>query len=146
VDGSVTDRGDVGRSPHELVNPPELGRPSGYSHAVVAAPGRTIYLAGQTGHGADGSIPGGLVEQFDAAAANVVTALEAAGGRPEHLVSMLIFTTDLQEYLAVSEPIGEAYRRHFGKHFGAKALIEVAGLVGGANIELVCTAVVPEGS
>jgi enamine deaminase RidA (YjgF/YER057c/UK114 family) len=131
---------------HEIVNPPSLGKPSGYSHAVVAARGRTVYLAGQTAHASDGSIPEGIVEQFDAAASNVVTAMEATGARPEHLVSMQIFTTDLAGYLAASEPIGHAYRRHFGKHFGAKALIEVGGLVGGASIELVCIAVVPDGS
>ena len=136
------DSGDP--SPHSIVNPRSLPDPSGYSHAVVAASGRTVYVAGQTAHGRDGTIPDGLVEQFDAAAANVVTALDAAGARPNHLVSMLIFTTDLAGYLAASEPIGRAYRRHFGNHFGAKGLIEVKGLVGGATIELVCVAVIPE--
>jgi len=135
-------RGDA--SPHGIVNPDSLPKPSGYSHAVVAAAGRTIYLAGQTGHAPDGSIAEGIVDQFDAAASSVVTALQAAGARPEHLVSMLIFTTDLSGYLAASEPIGEVYQRHFGRHFGAKALIEVRGLVGGATVELVCVAVVPE--
>lgn len=144
MDGAVSPSADGPRSPHEIVNPANLARPSGYSHAVVAGPGRAVYLAGQTAHGPDGSIPDGIVEQFDAAAANVVTALEAAGARAEYLVSMLIFTTDLAGYLAASEPIGEAYRRHFGKHFGAKALVEVKGLVDGAAIELVCVAVVPD--
>ena len=59
---------------------------------------------------------------------------------------MQIFTTDLKAYKADLKAIGAAYRRHFGKHFGAKALIEVRGLVGGAKIELVCVAAVPDGS
>jgi len=111
---------------------------------VVAAPGHAVYVAGQTAHRRDGSIPDDIVEQFDGAAANVVTALVEAGARPQHVVSMSIFTTDLAGYLAASEPIGAAYRRHFGKHFGATALIEVKGLVDGAKIELVCVAVIPE--
>ena len=82
---------------------------------VVPAPGRTIYLAGQTGHGADDSIPEGLIEQFDAACANVLTALAGAGAGAEDLVSMQIFTTDLAGYLAESEEIGRAYRARFGR-------------------------------
>jgi enamine deaminase RidA (YjgF/YER057c/UK114 family) len=134
----------VSYSPHEIVNPPDLPRPSGYAHAVAAAPGRTIYLAGETAHAADGSIPDDVGEQFDRACAAVVEALGAAGGAPEDLVSMQIFTTDLAGYLAASKAAGEAYRRHFGKHFVATALIEVKGLVGGAKVELMCVAVVPD--
>src|SRR5207302_11228932 len=92
LDGTVT-------GPHELVNPPTLSRPWGFSHAVVAAPGTAVYVAGQTAEQRDGSIVDDLVEQFDAAAANVVEALAAAGASPDHLVSMQIFTTDLAEYL-----------------------------------------------
>jgi enamine deaminase RidA (YjgF/YER057c/UK114 family) len=146
VDRAVSEPPGEPISPHRIVDPQSLAKPAGYSHAVVAGSGRTVYLAGQTAHAPDGSIPDGIVEQFDAAASNVVTVLDAAGARPEHLVSMLIFTTDLHAYLSASEPIGRAYRRHFGRHFGAKALIEVQGLVGGASIELVCVAVVPDGS
>jgi enamine deaminase RidA (YjgF/YER057c/UK114 family) len=111
---------------------------------VVPAPGRTIYLAGETGHGADDSIPDGLVEQFDAACGNVVRALAGAEARPEHLVSLQIFTTDLEGYLAQSKEIGRAYRTHFGRHYAATALVEVKGLVGAAKVELMGIAVVPD--
>ncbi len=136
---------DVTASPHRIINPPALERPSGYAHAVVPAPGRTIYLAGQTAHGLDGSLPGGgIVEQFDVAASHVVIALQAAGAGPEHLVSLQIFVTDLEGYLADSKAIGRAYRAHFGRHFGATALIEVSRLAGQAKVELMGVAVVPE--
>ena len=36
--------------------------------------------------------------------------------------------TDLEGYLADSKAIGQAYRAHFGRHFGATALIEVSRL------------------
>ncbi len=130
-------------SEHRAINPDSLGRAWGFSHVVVPAPGRTIYLAGETGHGPDDSIPDGLVEQFDAACANVLGALAAAGARPQDLVSMQIFTTDLAGYLRASKQIGRAYRSHFGRHFAATALLEVSGLVGGAKVELVCVAVLP---
>jgi enamine deaminase RidA (YjgF/YER057c/UK114 family) len=130
-------------SAHRSVNPDALSAPWGYSHVVVPAPGRTIYLAGETGHARDGSIAEDLVEQFAAACQNVVTALAAADARPEHVVSLQIFTTHLDEYLARSGEIGRAYRERFGHHFAASALIGVAGLVGGAKVELMATAVMP---
>ena len=73
---------------HELLNPEGLVEASGFTHAVVAAPGRLVFLAGQTGHSADLSISNDFVEQFDAACGNVATALDGAGGRPQDLVSM----------------------------------------------------------
>jgi enamine deaminase RidA (YjgF/YER057c/UK114 family) len=131
--------------PHRAINPPSLARPSGFSHAVVAAPGRTVYLAGQTPSGSDGAIRGAtIVEQFDAAARNLLVALQAAGGAPEHLVSMQIFTTDLAAYRSELQAIGAAYRRHFGRHYPAMALLEVSALFApGALIEIQAIAVIP---
>ena len=132
--------------PHEIVNPDALASPIGFSHAVVASPGRTVYLGGQTGHDGSGEIVGpGVVEQFDRAASNVIIALEAAGGRPEHIVSMQIFVTDLDDYRSSLKPLNEAYRKHFGKRYPAVALFGMTGLFDPkAKVELVCIAVVPE--
>jgi enamine deaminase RidA (YjgF/YER057c/UK114 family) len=130
-------------SPHEIRNPETLPRPSGFSHAVIAQTGRTVYLAGQTAQRPDGAIVAGTVaEQFDVAAGNVVLALEAAGAHPQDLVSMQIFVTDLAEYQRVSKQIGEAYRRHFGRHYPAMALLEVSRLFDPkAKVELMAIAV-----
>jgi enamine deaminase RidA (YjgF/YER057c/UK114 family) len=138
VDGTVT-------SPHELLNPDNLARPVGFSHAVIAAPGRVVYLGGQTAHDADGRITGSTIaEQFARAAANVVTALGAAGAAPEHLVSMVIYVTDVTAYRESLDELGDAYRAHFGRHYPALSLFEVKGLFDpAAQVELVCTAVVP---
>ena len=81
-----------------IVNPPELPEPVGFAHAVVA--GGAVYLGGQTGDGAS------LVEQFDSAAAKLVTALRAAGGEPDRLVSLVIYTTDIEEYRASTRELG----------------------------------------
>src|SRR5207302_10592460 len=60
-------------SPHEIRNPQTLPHPSGFSHAVIAQAGRTVYLAGQTAQRADGTVTGAtMAEQFDVAAGNVV--------------------------------------------------------------------------
>lgn len=132
--------------PHRIVNPESLPPAVGFAHAVVAAPGRTVYLGGETAHDRDGRLQGDtLVEQFDATLANVVRALEAAGGRPEHLVSLHIFVTDAAAYRGSLTAIGECYRRHLGRHFPAMALFEVSGLFDpAARVEVTGVAVVPD--
>lgn len=130
---------------HEIVNPAALAKPVGFAHAVVAAPGRTVYLGGQTAQDPGGAIVGDTVAaQFDVAAGNVVTALAATGGRPEHLVSLMIYVTDVSAYRAVLRELAPVYRKHFGTHYPAIALIGVAELFDpDALLELVGTAVVP---
>ncbi len=131
MEGSVT--------PHRIVNPEALGGPAGFAHAVVAAPGRAVYLGGQIGAGET------ITEQFAAATGNVVTALRAAGAEPQHLVSLTIYVTDVEEYRKALSPIGAAYRKHFGKHYPAMALFEVSRLFErDALVELVGVAVVPD--
>jgi enamine deaminase RidA (YjgF/YER057c/UK114 family) len=120
-----------------IVNPPELPEPIGFAHAVVAA--GAVYLGGQIGEGAS------LVEQFDSAASRVLTALKAAGGEPEQLVSLVIYTTDIDGYRAASKELGEVWRRHFGRHYPAMALIGVSALFEpGAQVELMGVAVLDD--
>jgi enamine deaminase RidA (YjgF/YER057c/UK114 family) len=132
--------------PHRLVNPDTLAPPVGFAHAVLAAPGRLVFLGGQVAHDNEGVCRGAdVVEQFEWAAANVLAALGAAGAAPEHLVSVQIFTTDLDAYRAARVELGEAYRRAFGRHYPAMAVFGVSGLFDpDALVELVCVAVVPE--
>ena len=116
-------------SPHVVIRTSRLPRPVGYNHGILAESGRTLHIAGQVGVDRDGVVvAGGVVAQFDAAAANVAAVLEAADAAPEHLVSMQIFVTDVVAYREASQQIGEAYRRHFGGHYPAVSLVEVTGL------------------
>ena len=118
-----------------IVNPPELPEPVGFAHAVVA--GGTVYLAGQIGDGAT------LVEQFDSAASRVVTALRAAGGEPEQLVSLVVYTTEMDDYRAARSELAAVWQRHFGRHYPAMALVGVSALVDpDAKVELMGIAVV----
>jgi enamine deaminase RidA (YjgF/YER057c/UK114 family) len=130
-------------SPHELRNAEALPAPRGFSHAVVAQQGRTVYLAGQTAQRKDGSlVDGTIADQFAVAAGNVAIALEAAGAHPRDVVSLQIFVTDIAEYQRLSKQIGEAYRRHFGNHYPAMALLEVRRLYDpAAKVELMAIAV-----
>jgi enamine deaminase RidA (YjgF/YER057c/UK114 family) len=131
---------------HEIFNPRGLAPPAGYSHAVAAGPGRLVHLGGQAGLDASGGLVGDdLGAQFDQAASNLVSALAAAGGSPEDLVSLHIYVTDVGAYRAKLEELGEIYRRHFDRHYPALALFGVRELFDpGALVELVGVAVVPD--
>ena len=129
---------------NEIVTAPELAPPVGFAHAVVAGPGRTVYLGGQTAQDASGAIVGAtIVEQFDQACGNVAAALRAAGGQPSDLVSLVIYVTDLEAYRESLKDLGAAHRRHLGRHYPAMALFGVTGLFDpAAMVELVGVAVV----
>ena len=130
-------------SSHQFLNPEGLAPPRGFSHGAIPAEGRTLYIAGQTGHHEDMTLDDGLVEQFARACQSVARVIAAAGGEPDDLVSMTIYTTDVAGYKENLGPIGEAYREVFGKHFPSMALIGVAELFDPeARVELVCTAVI----
>jgi enamine deaminase RidA (YjgF/YER057c/UK114 family) len=130
--------GAIAMSPHRIVNPPELGAPSGFSHAIVAV-GTTVYLAGQIGVGPT------IAEQFDSAAGNLIVALRAAGGDVADLVSLQIFVTDVAAYKESLPAIGRAWREHFGRHYPAMGLFGVTELFEpGALVELMGIAVLPE--
>jgi len=113
----------------ERVNPPSLARPSGFSHAVVATGGRLIFLAGQTALDSSGAIVGqDVVAQFAKALGNLLAALHAAGGEPEQLTSLTVYTTDLEDYRAHGREIGAVWRRLVGSEYPAMAAIGVARL------------------
>lgn len=127
---------------HEMVNPPELGPAIGFSHATVA--GRTVYLGGQTAQDSTGKIVGDdIVSQFDRALSNVVTALTAAGGKPDDIVSMVIYTTDMAAYRGSLKALGRAYQSRLGRHYPAMALLGVTELFDPqAMVEIIATAVI----
>jgi enamine deaminase RidA (YjgF/YER057c/UK114 family) len=129
----------------EFRNPEELMPPSGFSHLALAS-GRLVFVAGQTAHQVDGKLKGETLEdQFAAAAANVVTALGAAGAQPEHMVWLQIFTTDVDAYTSSLRSLGAAYRAAFGAHYPPMGLFGVTRLFDpAAKVELMAIAVVPD--
>lgn len=130
---------------HAQVNPEGLLPPVGFSHAVVAPSGRTVYLGGQTGHHGDGSLDEGIVAQFGQALRNLVTVLDAAGAQVEDLVSVQLFVTDVAAYRAAPKELGQVYRDVLGRHFPAMALFGVTELYDpDALVEIVATAVIAD--
>ncbi len=125
----------------EFHNPSDLPPPRGFSHVSVAGPGRLITVAGQVGQASDGNYPESLVDQFRFACENVGRALAAAGATPQSVVSLQIFTTNVDGYRESLRSIGEAYRATFNDHYPPMALLGVSRLFDQeAQVELLATA------
>lgn len=135
-------------SPHEFLAPEGLMPARGFSHVAVASPGRIVQVAGQTAHDEAGVVIGEThAEQWAKALENVVTALQAAEARPEHIVSMQVYVTDISAYRRSLTEIGAAWQATIGKHFPAISLFGIESLVAPeAEVEIVVTAVVPDGA
>lgn len=129
----------------EPVNPETLARPSGFAHAMVATGGRLVFLAGQTAIDAAGAIVGDTITaQFEQALANLLVALRAAGGQPEHLASLTVYAVDLADYRAHGRELGEVWRRLAGPRYPAMAAVGVSRLWDAeALVEIQGLAVVP---
>lgn len=96
---------------------------SHYCHVVRA--GGFVYLSGMVGMKADGTIPDGLVEQFRIAMDSIDRCLRQAGGRPDQVVKVQVFMTDISERPLIN-PIRQKY---FGDHRPASTLVEVTKLI-----------------
>lgn len=114
----------------ELLNPPGLEKPVGYSHVAKITSGTLMYIAGQAPFDASGAVVGrgDFVAQFRQVMANLRRAVEGAGGRPDQLAVLTMYLTNLKAYLDNKAPIGAAYREVFGRHFPAITLVEVTSL------------------
>ena len=81
------------------------------------------------------------------ALANLLTALRAAGGGPEHLAALTIYIVDVPDYRAHARAIGEVWRRLAGRDYPATAGIGVARLWDDdALVEVQGVAEIPEQS
>jgi enamine deaminase RidA (YjgF/YER057c/UK114 family) len=129
----------------EFLQPTGWAAPKGYANGVCAS-GRQIYLAGQIGwNESQQLVSSRFAVQVRQALQNIVVLLAQAGGRPEHLVRLTWFVTDLDEYRAELKEIGAAYRDVIGRHYPPMSVVGVAGLLEqGAKVEIEATAVMPE--
>jgi enamine deaminase RidA (YjgF/YER057c/UK114 family) len=129
---------------HKSINPASLPKPSGYAHGILAD--NTVFLGGQTALDKNMKIvPGGIVEQFTQAFSNVLTTLREAGGQPEDLVTVTIYLTDVDDYMANGREIGRIWREMAGTQYPAMAGIGVTRLwQKEAMIEIQGIAVIPQ--
>lgn len=129
-----------------IVRPSHFPKPRGYSDGLIApAGGRLLYVSGQIAWDKDARIVStDFATQFLQALDNVIAVVREAGGGTEHIVRLLAFVTDLDEYRAATRAIGEGWRARMGKYYPAMSLVKVAGLLEpGAKVEIEGSAVLP---
>ncbi len=114
----------------ETINPEQLARPSGFSHAVKVQGQTIVFLAGQTAQDAQGRIvhEGDMVRQFDQALSNLSVAAAAAGTSLAQVARFNIYVTNKEVYKDNVKRVGEVYSKYFDRHYPAMSLIEVKGL------------------
>jgi enamine deaminase RidA (YjgF/YER057c/UK114 family) len=91
-------------------NPPGMTKPAAYSHVVeVNGPHRAVYLAGQTGVGADGKVAQGFRAQAVQVMENIKTALASVGGDFDHIVKLTSYLTDIEANADVFREVRASY-------------------------------------
>jgi enamine deaminase RidA (YjgF/YER057c/UK114 family) len=92
-------------SGNRYINPPGLVKPNGYTHVVVAADGRTVYIAGQVAFDAAGKVvgEGDFKTQAEQVYGNLRKALASVGATFADLVKTTILVTDSKNVPALRE-------------------------------------------
>jgi 2-iminobutanoate/2-iminopropanoate deaminase len=103
-----------------------------YSQAVFAQ-GKFLFISGQIGITADGSMAGDTVEaQTRQVIMNLRMILDAAGMTPANLVKTTIYLKSMADFAAVNEVYGEMV----GSEPPARATVEVSRLPKDALVEI----------
>ncbi len=112
----------------------------GYSRAVRS--GNVIAVTGTVGINADGTYVPSVTEQTRRALEIIRAALEALGGRLEHVIRTRMFVTDISRW----EEVAAAHGKVFGEIRPATTMVEVTRLIdAGAQIEIEADAILPAG-
>ena len=109
-----------------FVNPRDVHAPVGpYSHtAVVQGGSELVFISGQVGMRADGSIPSSFGEQVEITFQNLQACLAAHGLGVDAVVKLGVFVLPGQDF----QLLRAARERHFGAHRAASTSVFVPQL------------------
>jgi len=100
--------------------------------------GNTLYVAGQQGPDAQGKVTGtDITLQTTNAIAAVKKVIEHAGFKMTDVVAVTVYVTDLNDV----KKMNDVYVKLIPDPKPARATVQVAGLIGGAKIEMSAIAV-----
>src|SRR5262245_48826144 len=110
------------------IDPPSLSKPTGYTHAVEATGGRTIYISGQVAYDREGRIvgEGDFAAQTRQVFDNLAAALAAADAGFDDVVKITVFVTDVAHVQAFRDLRDRAFA---GARLPASTFVQVARLV-----------------
>ncbi len=119
----------------KIIYPPEFRPGAPFSPGVLAD--GTLYVAGQTGTDLKtNKLPDNFPAEVRATLDRIGIVLKAAGMDYSDAVSVIVYMTDLTLF----PQMNEVYTTYFKANRPARATVQVAGLVGGAKIEISVTA------
>ena len=99
--------------------------------------GNTLYVAGQQGRDEAGKLTGDIGPQTTNTIAAIKKVVDAAGFKMTDIVSVTVFVTSLDDV----PKMNEVYKALMPDPKPARATVQVAGLIGGAKIEISAIAV-----
>lgn len=103
-----------------------------YSHAV-SCKGAMVYLSGQIGLRADGTMIDGTVsEQTKQAFSNIANVLAEVGLDLSDVVKSTVFLVDMQDF----SDMNTVYAQEFGEHRPARSTVQVSRLPKDALVEI----------
>jgi enamine deaminase RidA (YjgF/YER057c/UK114 family) len=125
----------------QRVNPTGMSQPQTYSHVVRA--GKTVYIAGQVGANAQGTLAGpGMREQVEQVLQNLGTALASQQLDVSHVAKINIYVTSVDEFRAPD--VAAARAKFFGANRPASTLVQVVRLADPAfKVEIEAIAIAP---
>lgn len=112
-----------------IVNPRDLydPTPNGYSTAVIVPRGaRLAYISGQGGQDGTGALSPDFAVQVRQAYANLRTALDALGARPDQVAKLTVFVVDHD--MSKLEVLTTNVKEMFGAALPAQTLVPVPKL------------------
>jgi enamine deaminase RidA (YjgF/YER057c/UK114 family) len=125
----------------EHVNPDTLHTNPAFSQGTIAPAGRTLYVGGQNGVDADGSLLDGADAQVAQAMRNLLAVLEAAGATQKDVAKLTIYldpSISGQSGFAAAMPI-------WGQHPTAVTVVQVASFARpGVLVEIEAIAALPD--
>jgi enamine deaminase RidA (YjgF/YER057c/UK114 family) len=112
-----------------IVNPEKLydPTPNGYSTAVIVPTGaRLAYISGQGGQDASGGLSPEFAVQVKQAYANLRSALDSLGAKPDQVAKLTVFVVDHD--MSKLGVLTESVKEMFGNTLPAQTLIPVPRL------------------
>ena len=115
------------------LNPPGLHQNPAFSQGTIVETGRTLYVGGQNGTDADGTIvEGGIAAQTAQALRNVLAVLAEAGAGPQDVARLAVYLDPEADLMEGFAAVGEVW----GPHPAAVTVLRVGIGRPGALVEI----------
>jgi enamine deaminase RidA (YjgF/YER057c/UK114 family) len=127
----------------EKTNPPALAKPNPGTYTHVVKSGKLLFIAGQTGVNAAGTVVGpGMKEQVEQVMINLTAALKSHGADFSHVAKTTTYVTSIAEFR--SAEVAAVRAKYVGASPPANTLVQIQQLADPTyKVEIEAIAVLP---